>query len=95
MNAGYGGFIHGVVNGTPLVLAGATEDKPEVAARGEYAGVAINLRTAEPSQEQISEAVERILVEKKFKERVMEVKEENEAMKAMDFIEKTILEMAA
>ncbi|KAF5001424.1 hypothetical protein FGRMN_1020 [Fusarium graminum] len=39
MNAGYGGFLHRVTNGVPLVLAGESEDKPEVAMRGEWSGV--------------------------------------------------------
>jgi UDP:flavonoid glycosyltransferase YjiC (YdhE family) len=34
-NGGYGAFQHAISNGTPLIVAGTTEDKPEVAARAE------------------------------------------------------------
>lgn len=95
MNAGYGGFIQSVLNGVPMVLAGGSEDKPEVAARGEYSGVAVNLRTATPSEEQIRGAVSAVLGNPKYKKRVLEVKQENEEMRAKDTVERAILEMAA
>ncbi|KAG8422976.1 hypothetical protein J3459_009895 [Metarhizium acridum] len=95
MNAGYGGFIQGVLNGVPMILAGDSEDKPEVAARGEYAGVAVNLKTATPSEEQIRGAVSTVLGNSNYKKRVLEVKQENEEMKAMDTVERAIFEMAA
>ncbi|KAK3386059.1 glycosyltransferase family 1 protein [Podospora didyma] len=60
-NAGYGGFVHCVVNGVPMVAAGLTEDKCEVAARAEWAGVGINLRTGRPSAFAIAAAVDTIL----------------------------------
>lgn len=40
-NGGYGAFQHGISNGIPMIIAGESEDKPETAARAEYAGVAI------------------------------------------------------
>ncbi|XWX01495.1 hypothetical protein V2A60_009523 [Cordyceps javanica] len=95
LNAGYGGFIHGIVNGIPMVLAGGSEDKPEVANRGEFAGVGVNLRTGTPSQTQIREGVDEILSNSKYTQRVREVQLENEKMKAMDSIEEEILKWAA
>ncbi|EGX87935.1 putative glycosyltransferase [Cordyceps militaris CM01] len=95
MNAGYGGFMHGIVNGVPMVLAGGTEDKPEVANRGEFAGVGINLRTGTPSQTQIREAVDEILSNSKYRNRVKEIQLENENMSAMDAVEEEILKWAA
>ncbi|KAG9257206.1 uncharacterized protein F5Z01DRAFT_457401 [Emericellopsis atlantica] len=94
-NAGFGGLTHGGINGVPMVFAGDTEDKPEVGLRGEWAGVGINLKTGQPSPEQIGEAVDRILADDSYKRRVMDVKAENEAMDAMDEVEKVILEQAA
>lgn len=91
MNAGYGGFLHGVSNGVPMVLAGESEDKPEIAARGEWSGVAVNLRTGRPTPDLVREGVERVLSEDSFKKRVEEIKAENEAMKIHDFIEEQIL----
>ncbi|OAA70212.1 UDP-glucuronosyl/UDP-glucosyltransferase [Akanthomyces lecanii RCEF 1005] len=91
LNAGYGGFIHGIVNGVPMVLAGGSEDKPEVANRGEFAGVGINLRTGTPSQIQIREAVDEILSNSKYEKRVKELQAENENMRAMDSVEEEII----
>ncbi|KZZ90826.1 UDP-glucuronosyl/UDP-glucosyltransferase [Moelleriella libera RCEF 2490] len=94
MNAGYGGFVHGAMNGVPMVLAGASEEKPEVANRGEYAGIGINLRTATPTEKQVADAVDTLLRDSRYKKRVMAIKKENEDMRAMDNVERAILEMA-
>ncbi|KAL0940095.1 udp-glucuronosyl udp-glucosyltransferase [Colletotrichum truncatum] len=91
LNAGYGGFLHGIANGVPMVLGGDTEDKPEVSMRGEWAGVAYNLRTGQPTPEQVAEGVEHVLANAHYKTRVMEIKRENEELKAFDVIEKHIL----
>ncbi|OAQ99224.1 hypothetical protein LLEC1_01877 [Akanthomyces lecanii] len=95
LNAGYGGFMHGIVNGVPMVLAGGSEDKPEVANRGEYAGVGINLRTGTPTEIQIREAVDEILSHSKYEKRVKEIQVENENMRAMDSVEEEIIRWAA
>lgn len=94
LNAGYGGFIHGVINGVPMVLGGDLEDKPDVALRGEWSGVAVNLRTGQPTVEQLTEAMDKVLEDRKYKKRVVEIKE-NEQMRAMNTVEKAILNMAA
>ena len=94
-NAGYGGFIHGAINGVPMVLAGISEEKPEAAARGEYCGVAVNLRTSEPSVQQVTDAINRVLTEPSFKKKAAKVKAENEAMSATDAVESAVLKMAA
>ncbi|KAK3376490.1 glycosyltransferase family 1 protein [Lasiosphaeria ovina] len=60
-NGGYGGFGHCVAHGVPMVAAGLTEDKCEVAARAEWAGVAVNLRTGRPSAAAVAAAVDRVL----------------------------------
>ena len=45
----------------PLVVAGDTEDKPEIAARVAWTGAGINLRTGSPAADQIRDAVQTIL----------------------------------
>ena len=60
-NGGYGGVQFALANGVPLVVAGDTEDKPEIAARVAWSGAGINLRTGRPSPEAIGGAVRRIL----------------------------------
>ncbi|KAK3337594.1 MGT family glycosyltransferase [Cercophora scortea] len=73
---GYGSFQRALNHGTPLIMAGTTEEKPETAARAEWAGVAVNLRTSYPSVAQLREAVERILGDEQFKERAVEIQRE-------------------
>ncbi|KAL4882785.1 hypothetical protein BJY04DRAFT_216881 [Aspergillus karnatakaensis] len=79
-NGGYGGFMQGVMQGSPMVLAGEGQDKAEVAMRGEWAGIAVNLRTATPTAEAIREGVDKILTDSKYKERILEIQRENERL---------------
>ena len=48
-NGGYGAVQRALSTGVPLVVAGNTEDKPEVAARVAWTGAGINLRTGTPT----------------------------------------------
>jgi UDP:flavonoid glycosyltransferase YjiC (YdhE family) len=59
-NGGYGGVQYALSHGVPLVVAGETSDKAEVAARVDYTGVGIDLGTATPSPEALRAAVHRI-----------------------------------
>jgi UDP:flavonoid glycosyltransferase YjiC (YdhE family) len=60
-NGGYGGVHYALAHGVPLVVAGATEDKPEVAARVAWSGTGINLHTGRPKPPAIRRAVRRVL----------------------------------
>jgi MGT family glycosyltransferase len=68
-NGGYGGVQIALANGVPLVVAGATEDKAEVANRVLWSGTGINLKTNTPTEEQIREGVRKILVESSYREK--------------------------
>ncbi len=57
-----------LAHGIPMVVAGTTEDKPEIAARIEWSNPGINLRTETPSVEMISTAVETVLDNSLFRE---------------------------
>lgn len=59
-NGGYGGVQFALAQGIPLIVAGTTEDKPEVAARVAWSGAGINLRTKTPTPEQIRAAVQSV-----------------------------------
>jgi UDP:flavonoid glycosyltransferase YjiC (YdhE family) len=59
-NGGYGGVHHALSYGIPLVVAGESSDKAEVAARVAHAGVGVNLKTAHPNAGRIAAAVRRI-----------------------------------
>lgn len=59
-NGGYGGVQHALSHGVPLIVAGETSDKAEVAARVAYSGAGIDLATAAPSPAAIRAAVDRV-----------------------------------
>jgi UDP:flavonoid glycosyltransferase YjiC (YdhE family) len=60
-NGGYGGVQLALAHGVPIVAAGRTEDKPEVAARVAWSGVGVDLRAARPSPARVAAAVDRVL----------------------------------
>jgi len=60
-NGGYGAVQRAVACGVPVVVAGSTEDKPEVAARVAWSGAGINLRTGTPGPALVRAAVREIL----------------------------------
>jgi len=65
-NGGFGGVQQALAHGLPLVVAGATEDKPEVAARVAWSGSGLNLRTGKPTPRQVRRAVRRVLTDPRF-----------------------------
>jgi UDP:flavonoid glycosyltransferase YjiC (YdhE family) len=92
-NGGYGGFQHALSNGTPLVIGGASEDKPEVAARAEWAGVGVNLKTGTPTAEAIREAVDKVLGDEKYKKRALELQAEMSGFDPIGEVAKAIDEL--
>ena len=60
-NGGYGGVHHALRHGVPVVVAGKTEDKAEVAARVAWTGTGVRLRTSTPRPAQVRRAVRRLL----------------------------------
>lgn len=75
-NGGYGGVHWAIQHGVPLVVAGKTEDKPEVCARVEWAGIGVNLKTDSPSPEQIARAVDELLATPRYKQRALDLQAE-------------------
>ncbi|WP_210480256.1 glycosyltransferase [Naasia sp. SYSU D00948] len=75
-NGGYGGVQYALSSGVPIVAAGTTEDKAEVANRISYSGVGINLRTATPRPGQVRDAVRTVLSEPGYRERARELRDE-------------------
>jgi MGT family glycosyltransferase len=72
-NGGMGGVQLALARGVPLVVAGTTEDKPEVAARVERSGAGLNLRTSTPSEKKIRSAVLEVLSGESFWARAEEL----------------------
>lgn len=85
-NGGYGGVQYALSHGVPLVVAGETSDKAEVAARVEYSGVGIDLGTAMPSADAISAAVDRIRGCGDYRAAAMRMRAEIEAARPVDAI---------
>lgn len=73
-NAGYGGVQFALAHGVPLVAAGRTEDKAEVSARIEWAGLGITFKTESPSPGSLRRAVRTILADPGFKKRAERVR---------------------
>jgi UDP:flavonoid glycosyltransferase YjiC (YdhE family) len=67
-NGGYGAVQRALSDGVPLVVAGQTEDKPEVAARTEYFGAGVNLHTGTPTAAAVRHAVREVLGNPTFRD---------------------------
>jgi UDP:flavonoid glycosyltransferase YjiC (YdhE family) len=74
-NGGWGGVLAALGAGVPLVAAGGTLDKPEIARRVAWAGAGIDLRTGRPTPSAVRAAVERVLAGPSFAERARAVGE--------------------
>ncbi|AJY74409.1 glycosyltransferase [Paenibacillus beijingensis] len=83
-NAGYGGVQMAIHSAVPLVAAGKSEDKPEVCARVEWAGVGINLKTGRPTKDQVLRAVREVLHTSSYKENVQRLSKEFQSCNALE-----------
>jgi MGT family glycosyltransferase len=79
---GYGTVTQALSLGVPLVVAGMTEDKPEVSARVMWTGTGIYLPTDTPTAEQLRVAVETVLADPRYFERAKEMAHESESYDA-------------
>ena len=68
-NGGWGGVLEMLSLGVPLVVAGGTLDKPEIAARVAWSGAGLDLRTGTPRPIKVRNAVRRVTREPEFRER--------------------------
>ncbi len=60
-NGGYGGVQFALAHGVPLIVAGDTEQKPEIAARVAWTGAGINLRIGTPTANAVGVAVDAVI----------------------------------
>ncbi|SFT72667.1 UDP:flavonoid glycosyltransferase YjiC, YdhE family [Geodermatophilus amargosae] len=72
-NGGWGGVLAALGAGVPLVVAGGTLDKPEIARRVAGSGAGVDLRTGRPSPRQVAEAVAEVLAGLTYRERAAAV----------------------
>ncbi|RYP45040.1 hypothetical protein DL768_008555 [Monosporascus sp. mg162] len=94
-NGGYGGVRASLAHGTPLVVAGDSEDKPEMCAIAEWAGVAVNLRTGNPTSEALRAGVDKVLSDPKYKEAAQRIQAETVASDPIRVIAENIDEVLA
>lgn len=69
-NGGYGGVHYALAQGVPVIAAGDTEDKAEVAARVAWSGTGLRIRPGRDGVREaaIRSAVDRVLAEPAFRE---------------------------
>lgn len=72
-NGGWGGVLAAVQSAVPLVVAGASLDKPEVARRVAWSGVGVNLRTGRPGPRRVRQAVTQVLGRPQLRHRAGEL----------------------
>jgi UDP:flavonoid glycosyltransferase YjiC (YdhE family) len=89
-NGGFGGVLQALRHGIPVIVAGDTEDKPEVAARIAWSGVGVNLRTGTPRASSIAAAVTDILDTPRFANRALAMREYIADYATIDLIEAEI-----
>jgi UDP:flavonoid glycosyltransferase YjiC (YdhE family) len=67
-NGGYTGVTLALAHGVPLVQAGMTEEKHEIARRIEWAGVGVRLGTTRPTPEAVAGGVRAVLEAPRYRE---------------------------
>ena len=72
-NGGWGGVLASLAAGAPLVVAGGTIDKPDIARRVAWSGAGVDLRTGSPSPARVRGAVERVLEDPSFRARAKDI----------------------
>ena len=85
-NGGYGGVQYALSHGVPLVVAGETSDKAEVAARVDYTGVGVDLGTSMPTAAALREAVDRVLCDDRYRAAGTRIQRAIEATAPVDAI---------
>jgi MGT family glycosyltransferase len=94
-NGGYGGLHFAMSHGVPVVVAGATEDKPELLQRVRFSGVGVGMRTQSPKPERLRRAVRRVLDEPRFARRAHEMAAEMAAHRGPATAADLVEELAA
>ena len=73
-NGGYTGVTLALAHGVPLVQAGTTEEKAEIAARIHWTGVGVRLGTTRPTPDAVAGGVHRVLGPSSYRARAQAVR---------------------
>jgi UDP:flavonoid glycosyltransferase YjiC (YdhE family) len=79
----------------PLVVAGDSEDKPEVAARVRWSGTGLDLRTGKPTSAAIARATRRVLGDPAYRQQARVMAAEIAATHPLDTITEVLGELTA
>jgi MGT family glycosyltransferase len=98
-NGGYGGLHFALSEGVPVLSVGATEDKPELAARVAWSGVGIGMRAQRAQPAKVRAAVRRLLGEPGFRRRSEAIAAEMAAYdgpaRSADLLERVVYDASA
>ncbi|WP_280507749.1 glycosyltransferase [Nocardia flavorosea] len=86
-NGGYGGVQQALSRGVPVIVAGDTADKPEVAARVAYTGTGIDLGGIAPAPAAVASAIDRVLSDPAFRIAAQRLADEMARYTPIDTIE--------
>jgi UDP:flavonoid glycosyltransferase YjiC (YdhE family) len=75
-NGGFGGVQYALAHGVPIIVAGTTEEKPEIAARIAWSGAGINLKHKSPSPAQIRAAVRAIRNDPRYRQQAERIRQD-------------------
>ncbi|ANE83243.1 UDP-glucuronosyltransferase [Mycobacterium adipatum] len=89
-NGGYGGVHYALSHGVPLVVAGETSDKAEVAARVDHTGVGVDLGTSTPTAAAIRAAVDHVLRDDRYRRAARRMQRAIDATAPIDAIANTL-----
>jgi MGT family glycosyltransferase len=81
-NGGYGTIQIALAHGVPVVAIGKSEEKPEIANRVEWSGVGVGLKVLVPTEEQIRNAVARVLSDVTYRARANAIRYEMSGLDA-------------
>ena len=85
-NGGYSGVQHALSLGVPLIVAGDTADKAEVAARVAYNRCGIDLRDGTPDGEAVAAAVRGVLADSEYRRQAGRLRRDIAATNSLDTI---------
>jgi MGT family glycosyltransferase len=94
-NGGYGGVLSALSHGVPVVVAGASEDKPEVAGRVAWSGTGINMRTGRPRPQALRAAVRKVLTDPSYRANATRLRADIASLDTLPLIVESLEVLAA
>lgn len=85
-NGGYSGVQHALAHGVPLIVAGDTADKAEVAARVAYNHCGIDLRSGTPTPAAVAAAARTLLADSTYRQQALRLQGDIAATNPMNTI---------